>query len=64
MFNIIHAGKKKVNNNWWNAHLIAKKYAISVQYLTEQSYFCQMNHGTANFDPYKSRYALGNSPFC
>ncbi|PLW12228.1 hypothetical protein PCASD_18841 [Puccinia coronata f. sp. avenae] len=54
MFNIIHAGKKKVNNNWWNAHLIAKKYAISVQYLTEQSYFCQMNHGTANFDPYKS----------
>ncbi|KAA1095572.1 hypothetical protein PGT21_000866 [Puccinia graminis f. sp. tritici] len=54
MFNIIHSGKKKVLNTWWNADLIAKKYGISVQYLAEQSYFCQLNHGTANFDPYKS----------
>ncbi|KAA1079292.1 hypothetical protein PGT21_006836 [Puccinia graminis f. sp. tritici] len=54
MFNIIHANKKKVHNKWWNADLIAQKYGISVQYLTEQSYFCQLNHGTANFDPYKS----------
>ncbi|WAQ81291.1 hypothetical protein PtA15_1A631 [Puccinia triticina] len=54
MFNIIHSGKKKVKNTWWNADLIAKKYGISVQYLTEQSYFCQLNHGMANFDPYKS----------
>ncbi|KAA1130712.1 hypothetical protein PGTUg99_026597 [Puccinia graminis f. sp. tritici] len=55
MFNIIHASKKKVHNKWWNADLIAKKYGVSVQYLTEQSYFCQLNHGAANFDPYKSR---------
>ncbi|EFP80456.2 uncharacterized protein PGTG_06412 [Puccinia graminis f. sp. tritici CRL 75-36-700-3] len=54
MFNIIHASKKKVHNKWWNADLIAKKYGVSVQYLTEQSYFCQLNHGAANFDPYKS----------
>ncbi|KNZ43870.1 hypothetical protein VP01_977g4 [Puccinia sorghi] len=54
MFNIIHSRKKKVDNKWWNADLISKKYGISVQYLTEQSYFCQINHGVANFDPYKS----------
>ncbi|OAV97820.1 hypothetical protein PTTG_25834 [Puccinia triticina 1-1 BBBD Race 1] len=54
MFNIIHSGKKKVGNTWWNADLISKKYAITVQYLTEQSYFCQLNHGASNFDPYKS----------
>ncbi|WAQ91214.1 hypothetical protein PtA15_14A95 [Puccinia triticina] len=56
MFNIIHSGgKKKVHNTWWNADLISKKYGISVRYLTEQSYFCQLNHGASNFDPYKSR---------
>lgn len=54
MFNIIQAGKKKVHNKWYHADLIAKKYGVTVQYLTEQSYFCQLNHGTANFDPYKS----------
>ena len=62
MFNIIHARKKKVENNWWNADLIAKKYGISVQYLAEQSYFCQINHGVANFDPYKSGYVFQASP--
>ncbi|POW03228.1 hypothetical protein PSTT_11317 [Puccinia striiformis] len=54
MFNIIHSHKKKSLNTWWNAELISKKYGISVEYLTAQSYFCQLNHGTANFDPYKS----------
>ncbi|MBW0473561.1 hypothetical protein O181_013276 [Austropuccinia psidii MF-1] len=54
MFNIIHGSKKKVNNKWHNAELIIKKYGISVQYLAEQSYYCQLNHGSANFDPYKS----------
>ncbi|KAH9451890.1 hypothetical protein MJO29_013505 [Puccinia striiformis f. sp. tritici] len=54
MFNIIHSSKKKAHNTWWNAELISKKYGISVEYLTAQSYFCQLNHGTANFDPYKS----------
>ncbi|OAV94930.1 hypothetical protein PTTG_08395 [Puccinia triticina 1-1 BBBD Race 1] len=59
MFNIIHSGgKKKVHNTWWNADLISKKYGISVRYLTEQSYFCQLNHGASNFDPYKSSYQL------
>ncbi|KAH9457696.1 hypothetical protein MJO28_004754 [Puccinia striiformis f. sp. tritici] len=54
MFNIIHSHKKKSLNTWWNAELISKKYGISVEYLTAQSYFCQLNHGSANFDPYKS----------
>ncbi|POW03512.1 hypothetical protein PSTT_10998 [Puccinia striiformis] len=46
--------QKKSLNTWWNAELISKKYGISVEYLTAQSYFCQLNHGSANFDPYKS----------
>lgn len=54
MMNIIHAGKKKVNNKWHNGDLILKKYGIPVKYLAEQSWDCQLKHGAPNFDPYKS----------
>ncbi|EGG08379.1 uncharacterized protein MELLADRAFT_84906 [Melampsora larici-populina 98AG31] len=54
MMNIIHGGKKKVNNKWHNADLIYKKYGITVKYLVEQSWDCQVKHGGFSFDPYKS----------
>lgn len=54
MMNIIHGGKKKVNNKWHNADLIYKKYGITVKYLVEQSWDCQAKHGGFSFDPYKS----------
>ncbi|KAG0144494.1 hypothetical protein CROQUDRAFT_64994 [Cronartium quercuum f. sp. fusiforme G11] len=54
MMNIIHGGKKKVNNKWFNANLIQKKYGISVKYLVEQSWDCQVKYGGFGYDPYKS----------
>ncbi|POW01203.1 hypothetical protein PSHT_12674 [Puccinia striiformis] len=52
MFNIIHSHKKKSLNTWWNAELISKKYGISVEYLTAQSYF------------YLSAECISNLPVC
>lgn len=72
LFNIIRARQKKVHTHWVNADLVSKKYGITVEYLVNQSYFCQLNHGSANFDPYRagifpansSAECLSNLPVC
>lgn len=72
MMNIIHGGKNHVENHWFNADKLQEKYGISTEYLVEQSYQCQLNHHSFEFDPYKSGifpdnlYAecIANFPVC
>lgn len=60
MFNIIRAGHHNVHNHWVNAGLIFERYNITVEYLTQQSYDCQLHHGP-NYDAYLDGHFPQNS---
>ncbi|MBW0463968.1 hypothetical protein O181_003683 [Austropuccinia psidii MF-1] len=54
MMNIVKAEGKKTENRWHNAHLIAKKYGITTEYLVTQSYECQKKYKDFGYDPYRN----------
>ncbi|KAH9471693.1 hypothetical protein Pst134EA_005572 [Puccinia striiformis f. sp. tritici] len=52
MMNVIRQKKNHAVNTWYHGSAINSSYGFTAEYLTTQSYNCQMKYGKPEFNPY------------
>jgi hypothetical protein len=60
MMNVIRHKHDHAINTWYHGSLINSSYGFTAEYLTTQSYNCQIKYGKPEYNPYNNTFVTIN----